>query len=104
MKSFNELTVRLLDSEVKAELLVLFHKNPGLIDTVEGIARRIGRTAQAIKKDIKDFAQFGLVRVKKYDGVMAVSLNHERDKEIQDAILKHLKSLSKEQEKGGKTK
>ena len=103
MKSSNDLTMRLLDSEVKAELLVLFHKNPGLIDTLEGVARRIGRTPQAIEKDVQDFAQLGLVRVKKYDGVMAVSLNHEKDKEIQDAILTHLKSLSKAQEKGGKT-
>lgn len=50
MKSFTELTVRLLDSKVKAELRVLFHKNHGLIDIMESIARRIGRTANAIER------------------------------------------------------
>ena len=102
MKSSNGMIIRLLDSEVKGQLLVLFHKNPGLIDTVEGIARRIGRTAPAIENDIKDLAQFELVRLTKYDDVTAVSFNHEKDREIQDAILEHLKSLS-EQRKGGKT-
>jgi len=102
MKSPNELTARLLGSEVKAELLVLFHKNPGLIDSVEGIARRIGRTAQAIEKDVQDFAQLKLVIVKKYDTVTAVSLDHKKDKAIQNAILKHLKALSKNKKEGEK--
>jgi hypothetical protein len=35
-----EILDRVLASESKAELLMLFHKNPGLIDTVEGVSRR----------------------------------------------------------------
>jgi hypothetical protein len=90
MKSYKELISQLLENEVKAELLVLFHKNPGLIDTVEGIARRIGRTSKAIEKDVEGFIQMELLEAKSYGESVAVLLNHEKDREIQDAILKGL--------------
>lgn len=90
MRSHKELISQLLESEVKAELLVLFHKNPGLIDTVEGIARRIGRTGKAIEKAVEDFIQMGLLQAKRYGETIAVSLNRGKDREIQDAILEGL--------------
>jgi predicted transcriptional regulator len=90
MKSHKELIGQLLESAVKAELLVLFRKNPGLIDTVEGIARRIGRTSKAIEKAIEDFTHMGLLQLKRYGESVAFSFNWEKDREIQDAILEWL--------------
>ncbi len=35
---------RLLSSEIKTDLLMLFHRNPGRLHTTSGVALRIGRT------------------------------------------------------------
>lgn len=53
MRAGSELLNRRLSSEAKAQLLLLFHKNPGLIDTIDGVARRIGRTINAIHSQEK---------------------------------------------------
>ncbi len=57
----SELLNRLLSSEVGGQPLPLFHRNPGLIDTIDGVARRIGRTANTIDADMKDLVNVGLL-------------------------------------------
>ena len=84
---------RLLSSEVKGDLLVLFHKNPGLIDTMDGVARRIGRTTNVIESDIKDLMDLGLLGAKRIGKYEVVFLNHVEDKEIQEIIANYLQSL-----------
>jgi len=84
---------RLLSSEIKGDLLVLFHKNPGLIDTVEGVARRIGRTSRSAEADIKDFIGLGILRTRKIGESQVVSLDHSKDKEVQRIVASHVKSL-----------
>ncbi len=41
--SGSEVLSTLLASEVRGDILVLFHRNPGLIDTVDGVARFLDR-------------------------------------------------------------
>src|SRR5438552_3708203 len=54
MSAPNQLFQSMLSSEIKGDLLVLFHKNPGLIDSLDGVARRIGRIGTAIQADVQD--------------------------------------------------
>ena len=84
---------KLLSSETKGELLILFRKNPGLIDTVEGVARRIGRRANAIETEVKEFMDLGLLSRKRIGSAVVIFLNVEKDKEIQEIVAKHLGSL-----------
>lgn len=81
----------LLASETRGELLILFHKNPGLIDTMEGIARRIGKTARAIEQEVNDFIRLGILRTKPVGNGQAIYLNLEKDREIQNSILGYIK-------------
>jgi hypothetical protein len=84
---------RLLSSDVKADLLVLFHKNPGLIDTMDGIARRIGRLANAVEAEIRDLVAMGLLRVKFIGGTQVYALDKARDKHVLDAAANQIKSI-----------
>jgi DNA-binding MarR family transcriptional regulator len=84
---------RLLSSTTKAELLILFHKNPGLIDTVEGIARRIGKKRADVKRDLNDLIALGILSRKRLGRDEAISLNGEKDKMIQDRVAAHLRDL-----------
>lgn len=83
----------LLGSEIRGDLLTLFHKNPGLIDTIEGVARRIGRTGNAIGEDIRELVQIGVLREKKIGNTEAYMLDRKRDKKILDDVASHLNSL-----------
>ena len=86
---------KLLSSTAKAELLILFHRNPGLVDTVEGVARRIGRTSNEVDSDIKDLLDLGTLEARKIGSLDTVRLNRAKDKEIQASLVDYFKSLKK---------
>jgi len=83
----------LLSSDVKADLLALFHKNPGLIDSIDGVARRIGRTANAIEKDVGELVDLGVLKRKRLSTSEVFLLDRAKDKEIQGIIANQIKSL-----------
>jgi len=91
-----EMLGKLLSSEIKGDLLVLFHKNPGIIDTMDGVARRIGRTAKAMEEDVKDLVGLGLLGIKRIGKYEVIFLNSTKDKEIQETVADYLKGLKKE--------
>jgi predicted transcriptional regulator len=82
---------RLFSSEIKADLLTLFHEDRGLGDSVEGLARRIGRTASAIEKDLEDLLNLGVLKRKRLDGLEMIVLDSPRDNEIQRIIANELR-------------
>jgi KaiC/GvpD/RAD55 family RecA-like ATPase len=76
---------RLLDTDVKADLLTLFHNNATMSDTPEGLARKIGRTADEVQREVDDLVELGILKK-----VEMYSFATDRDREIQDAISKQL--------------
>ena len=90
-----ELMERLLGSESKGELLMLFHKNPGLVDTVEGVARRIGKHEDQIEVDVNDFVDVGLFNKIEAGKLTLVSFNRERDSEIKDSVTRYIRGSGK---------
>jgi hypothetical protein len=52
----------LLGSDLKAQLLVLFRRNPGLIDAIDGIAIRVGKKKESVEPDLKDLVEVGVVK------------------------------------------
>lgn len=76
---------RLLDTDVKADLLTLFHNNANLSDTPEGLAKRVGRSPGEVQRELEDLVGLGILRKTE-----VYSFGQDRDKEIQDAISKQL--------------
>ena len=76
---------RLLDTDVKADLLTLFHNNANMSDTFDGLARRIGRPPAEVRTELEDLVELGILHK-----VEAYSFRVDRDMEIQDAISKQL--------------
>ena len=93
MTTENRLFEMLFSTEVKGDLLVLFHKNPGLIDTYEGVARRIGRIAKSIEADVRDLIALGILKVQQIGGREAIFFDRSKDWETQETIVNHLKTL-----------
>ena len=84
--SLHELMEKLMGTEIKAELLRLFHMNPGILDTVEGIARRIGRMPKDVETEVSTLVELGVLRTERFGKLDVVSLNTSKDKEIQNRI------------------
>jgi hypothetical protein len=84
---------RLLSSTAKGDLLLLFRKNPGLIDTYDGIARRIGRRGEAIRAEAMDLLQIGVLSTKKVGDSDVLFLNRQKDSEVQESVAKYLGGL-----------
>lgn len=82
-----DLIEKLIGSETKAELLMLFHQSPDSKDTMEAIAKRIHRTPQEIAADVTDLVDLGLL-----NEVRTLSFNKSRDQELQREISKRLTS------------
>jgi predicted transcriptional regulator len=77
---------KLLSSDVKLSILELFHRNPGLLDRLEGVALRIGRSASEIEKDAKDLMEIGILQRKKIGNSEVICFDVKRDGEIQKLI------------------
>lgn len=93
MGNIKEILDKLLQSETKLYILELYHKNPGLIDTEDGVARRIGSTADGITGCLKDLFDLGLIGKRKINKIEVFFLNRERDKEIQEALDNYIKGF-----------
>lgn len=91
--SGSEILSTLLGSEVRGDLLVLFHRNPGLIDTVDGVARRIGRTTVAIISEVRELLELGVLKQKRIGASEVVYLDRTKDRELLESVANHLKTL-----------
>ena len=91
--SGSEILSTLLGSEVRGDLLVLFHRNLGLIDTVDGVARRIGRTTVAVISEVRELLQLGVLKQKRIGASEVVFLDRAKDRELLDSVANHLKTL-----------
>jgi len=76
---------RLLDTDVKADLLTLFHNNANLSETPDALARKIGRNPVEVQRELEDLVELGILKKAE-----VYSFGMDRDKEIQDAISKQL--------------
>ena len=83
----------MLGSEVRGDLLVLFHRNPGLIDTVDGVARRIGRTTIAVISEVRELLMLGVLKQKRIGASEVVFLDRAKDRELLESVANHLKTV-----------
>lgn len=84
-KRQSKLFERLLDSDIKADLLIFFHNHPDVNDTVDGLAKRINRDPADIRRAVADLEELGLVRKTETYG-----FNERKDVQLQENIFKEL--------------
>ena len=98
MSEAAQMLATLLSSEIKGDLLTLFHRNPGLLDSIDGVARRIGRTGTTIEQDVKSLVNLGVLKLKKIGTIEVLSLDRTRDREILEALANHIKAIKGREE------
>lgn len=50
-----------IDSDLKVQLLVFFHENPGVMETVDGLARRLSLNRDRLAAEIADHVDLGVL-------------------------------------------
>ena len=98
MSEAQQVIATLLSSQVRGELLVLFHRNSGLVDTIDGVARRIGRTGFAIENDVRDLVKLGVLKTKKIGSSEVILLDRARDREVLETVANHIKSVNRSEQ------
>ena len=97
MSEGQQMISTLLFSDARGELLVLFHRNPGLVDTIEEVARRIGRTEVSIENDVRELVYLGVLKTKKIGTHEVILLDRARDREVLGIIATHIKGDGRSQ-------
>jgi predicted transcriptional regulator len=83
----------LLASEIRADIVSLFRRNPGIMDTPDGIARRLGLVSEAILFDLEEISKLGIISKKKLGSFEFYFLNRARDGEVQQSIGSFLQTV-----------
>ena len=50
------------NSDLKVQLILFYHNNPGLVETAEGLARRMGVAVEALRDPVADQVRLGVLR------------------------------------------
>ena len=79
-------------SDLKAQILVFFHNNPGVVETVEGLARRMGTSAEAMRTDVADHVSLGVLRSRVVGGKTVLLYNRAREDEIRRFIEEKIRA------------
>lgn len=90
-----------MDNETKLMITVFYRNNPGVIETLEGLAVRLGTTVEKLRDAISDHVSIGLLKERKVGGktVLVYDRNMRKDMEafIADEIRRRLGEGEKEE-------
>jgi predicted transcriptional regulator len=82
---------KLLGSDVKLEILALFHENPELTDRIDGVSRRIGRNTTEIEAEVKDLLDIGVLHTRAVESTDMIYYDQKNDVELQKQISYNLR-------------
>lgn len=81
-------------SDLKVQTLVFFHDNPGVIETMEGLAKRLGTTVDQLRKELAGHIELGLIKQEKAGKFTILVFDRKREDDVQSAIAAHLQRLA----------
>ena len=77
-----------VNSFIKWDLVRFFYENPNTNDTVENIAKYAGRNAAAVKPELEDLVESGVMEKRDVEGTSIYSLADNQDmRELVDRFI-----------------
>ena len=77
-----------VNSFIKWDLVRFFYENPNTADTVDNIARYAGRNATAVKPELDDLVESGVMEKREVEGTSIYSLaDNEETRELVDRFI-----------------
>lgn len=81
-----------LDDARKVLVTVFFRNNPGVVDTVGGLARRLGMSRNDLERTIADHIELGLLRKRKMGRHEIIEFDARRREQLEDVITAELQA------------
>ena len=75
-----------IDTESKVRVLVFFRENPGIIETAEGLARRLGSTRALVDSQLRDYAELGVLRTVHVDDRVVYVFDKARTRDLEEMV------------------
>lgn len=85
-----------VDSELKAQIIVFYNLNPGVIETMEGLARRLGLNPEALRVAVDDHVRLGLLTERVVGGKTVLVFNRDRRQALQELLTKAIQNRMEE--------
>jgi hypothetical protein len=82
-----DLFEKVFGTEIKVAIVALFHENPEIVDTMEGIASRLNRKLSQVENNIIELVDAGLLAERTFRGKRLIFLNKDKDREVQQHII-----------------
>jgi hypothetical protein len=73
-----------VDSPLKVQIVTFYHRNPGLIETVDGLAQRIGADPEAVRKTVADHVKLGFLKERALGNLKVIVYDPSMEKKIQE--------------------
>jgi len=83
-----EIWAEFLSSDIKLEILQLFHTHPKLTSSSEEIAKQIRRTKEEIQSELHVLVTMGVIRKNGEPGLFC--LGEDTDRDVQTQICRYL--------------
>ncbi len=87
-----------VNTDLKAQIIVFFHQNPGVIETWEGLARRLGTDVSALKKQLADHLKLGIFEVRDLGDKTVIVYDAGRRKAVQEEMVSSVERRLREEE------
>jgi hypothetical protein len=81
-EEFDAFFRRTLSSDLLADAVVLFRNNPGLVDTEEAVARRLGVSRAKFAVEARAMKKVGIIREEKVGGATILSYDRAADEAV----------------------
>jgi predicted transcriptional regulator with HTH domain len=80
----------MLSSTTTMEVNMLFRKNPNLLESIEGIAKKIGQTR--VGEEVNKLVEIGLLQEIKMNSMTMYRINKEMAEDIDRRLVDHFRS------------
>lgn len=75
-----------MDTESKVRVLVFFRENPGVIETMDGLAERLAIPSETLQAEVRDYVQLGLLREREVGDKVLYVFDRARNSEIEEMV------------------
>ncbi len=89
-KKIREVFATWMEDYMHAHVTRFFRENPGVIETVEGLALRMGVDQNALRECIQDHVKLGLLRERRIGDRVLLIYDKERQKAMERLITESL--------------
>ena len=79
-----------VDSSLKVQVIVFFHDNPGILETLEGLAKRLGTSVDRLRKEIAGHLSLGILHEQKVDGITLLVYDRRKEGSVQNFIEREM--------------